>query len=1066
MNNSSHDTELTALVDFLKNAWRFIHSRDTSKNPGEKLLAKRAWYLVIGPESVGKSKLIFEANRQSMPNTQPFAIDPANEATENKRCNLWTTKECIFLDAPGQYFSIDENNDHISWNEFLQQIQKYNRTKPFAGIILTLDVLTFSQQDKTKFNAYLQNIRKLLLSLTKFLNFQCPLFVVFTKLDKIAGFNEFFSDLGQEERNQPFGFDLLQSGNLNLANIFKARFEQMLKRLHERVIWRLHQERKPQKRSLIQNFPLQLESIQSNLATFIYQLSDMCSTQHQLPLQGIYFVSNCQEDESKDILQKTISQNLPIIAEKGPKMAAFPQSLTFFSQQFFKKTLTSKANVVTQQVNTKRNKKLKIIAYAIASSLIVTSSAVLAYNFNKKINLLNSAQIALTNYRLLADQLPQHDADLNQILPALNSLQQAVSDVDKAHMPLLLQDFTHVYSLKNLANKTYHEALTNYFLSGLSSVLEQILNSSQDPDMIYSAFRVYLMLGDPSHFDAQSINDWFNSYWNQTLANNPTMKQQLSSHLNDLLSSPIAPITLNQAIVAKTRAYLNTQPPVVLAYSIVKNESDDTKVNPFANIDSKTLGEVFVNNGTPIKISKIFTAAEFKSVYFDKIPEACNSVINGNDWVLGLAPRTVPTDADRQTLIGNAQQLYLRDYANNWQTLLVNLDIAGWENLQQADTTLTALLSAQSPLIHILRTLADNTTSEKLIASAPGLSSQDIIAIKSNLSGQFDGVADFLNGPATNNSFDQLLVNLTKLKQYIDEIHSADDVNESSFYAAKTHYLIRDNDALGVLIDSAATLPEPLRDWINSLASNTWRLVLENAQTYVNNLWQAKVVDIYNKKIANHYPLDKTSTIDLSLDAFTDFFAPDGIVDSFYKTYLAAFIDNSSSQWQAKRLDGQQLNFSTEFLQQLERASIIRTMYFGTSTVPNVMYSLQPSALEPSVQQFTLDINHQTIQSTQSSVSTPITLTWPGSSNSDTITMTFITQDGQKMSSTFHGPWALFRLLDQSNVQVTPDTKNYDVTFDLNGNSARYQLQAANVINPFIPGIVSSFQCPTQINNN
>jgi type VI protein secretion system component VasK len=58
---------------------------------------------------------------------------------------------------------------------------------------------------------------------------------------------------------------------------------------------------------------------------------------------------------------------------------------------------------------------------------------------------------------------------------------------------------------------------------------------------------------------------------------------------------------------------------------------------------------------------------------------------------------------------------------------------------------------------------------------------------------------------------------------------------------------------------------------------------------------------------------------------------------------------------------------------------------------------------------------------------------------------------------------ALFRLLDQSNLQTSTDTKNFQLTFDLNGNAVRYQLFAANPINPFIPGILEGFRCPEQL---
>jgi len=46
---------------------------------------------------------------------------------------------------------------------------------------------------------------------------------------------------------------------------------------------------------------------------------------------------------------------------------------------------------------------------------------------------------------------------------------------------------------------------------------------------------------------------------------------------------------------------------------------------------------------------------------------------------------------------------------------------------------------------------------------------------------------------------------------------------------------------------------------------------------------------------------------------------------------------------------------------------------------------------------------------------------------------------------------------------MSKSTQRYYVTFDLNGNAARYLLIAKQVENPFTPGILNQFRAPEKL---
>jgi type VI secretion system protein ImpL len=59
-----------------------------------------------------------------------------------------------------------------------------------------------------------------------------------------------------------------------------------------------------------------------------------------------------------------------------------------------------------------------------------------------------------------------------------------------------------------------------------------------------------------------------------------------------------------------------------------------------------------------------------------------------------------------------------------------------------------------------------------------------------------------------------------------------------------------------------------------------------------------------------------------------------------------------------------------------------------------------------------------------------------------------------------HGPWALFRLFDRGNLSEAGSPDRYTLTFRQGDREAEFEVDAASVLNPFVPGVLQSFRCP------
>ena len=82
----------------------------------------------------------------------------------------------------------------------------------------------------------------------------------------------------------------------------------------------------------------------------------------------------------------------------------------------------------------------------------------------------------------------------------------------------------------------------------------------------------------------------------------------------------------------------------------------------------------------------------------------------------------------------------------------------------------------------------------------------------------------------------------------------------------------------------------------------------------------------------------------------------------------------------------------------------------------------------------------------------------------------------QQRSKTYEGPWAWFRLLDNSKLTNTSNSSIYHVTYvlddglsrDNSGNSRlahsiTYEIKAKSINNPFNRNLLGSFRCPERI---
>src|SRR5262249_2102903 len=161
--------------------------------------------------------------------------------------------------------------DAGAWTGFLKILKKFRKRQPINGAIVAIGLSDLLAANEAQRVSHAKAIRARLKELYAELGVRFPVYVLFTKADLVAGFVEFFDDLGREEREQVWGMTFPAEKPGEEGGIIAAypdEFELLVGRLNDRMMERLQQETDAQRRSLIFGFPQQVASLKEITSNF------------------------------------------------------------------------------------------------------------------------------------------------------------------------------------------------------------------------------------------------------------------------------------------------------------------------------------------------------------------------------------------------------------------------------------------------------------------------------------------------------------------------------------------------------------------------------------------------------------------------------------------------------------------------------------------------------------------------------------------------------------------------------------------------------------------------------
>ena len=1056
---------------------------------GRGYLYEQPWFVLIGPPGSGKTTLLTQSGLR-FPLAQPDGIGGLAPGAVagiggTRLCDWWFADEAVLIDTAGRFTTQDSNEtvDRSGWLNFLGLLKRTRSRQPLNGVIVMIslaDVVTVSQSERL-FHARM--IRDRIRELTERLGVRIPVYAIFTKADRIAGFTEFFDDLDRDYRRQVWGMTFqLQHGIEDFTN----EFHLLTNRLNDRLFERLQQERIPARRAIIASFPLQMETLNDALNEFLNAAFGSTRLDPAPFIRGIYFTSSAQEGTPVDRLSSMLARSFGIDQRRMPALRSDTKR-AYFVERLLSEVILGEARLVSSSPTRQRRRLMLRRSGFAAVALVTVLSCIFLWQRNiENRQIIAHNEDAINIYRSKLENLhldPVADDNLPAVLPALNAA-RALPDartLASRHRVWPGMAFNEDADIGMTNHLIYQAALQRLLLPRLMWRLEnQIQEHFSQPAFLYEATRIYLMLSNQGSLEPEMIRDWMLLDWESRFPG-PSAKiqrDQLMEHLNALLETPLPSLQVNGGMVKQARAAFSRVSPAERVYGRIRASamsvpdwSPETALGHGQKQFTRLSGRPMTDT-----IPGFYTSAGFRQILLPALPSAAQDVAS-ESWVLGSSDHSL-NGTTPASLENGVLDLYTADYIRHWDDMLNDLALVPFSGHSDLVQRLYVLSSPQSPmrdfLVAITHELTPATDAQN---EQRGEDKQKADPEKSRLGAFFNRSKG--SNPAAPVPGTEIDLHFAPLVIFTGRTGQAPPINGvmqilNQFEGAIAQLPNADNPAqllqstqnpVQSIQAESLRQPQPVSRWLNQIATAGDSTMAGDAKRTAAAAYSSAQgpAQLCMAVVKNHYPFDPNAEQDAPLDQFIRLFTPGGVLDTYFTTQLAAYVDTKGPVWRAHNLGNTPPPVSAAALAQFQQAARIRSLLFpGNMAVPAIHLHITPLAADPlsKIVNFrfgSLNVVWKAGVNGTLGQALGASMTWPGD-NISNIALDFVPEAAFPRRQ--QGSWAFFHLLDSGVITPTGKPDHLDITFRSGDRSVTYDLETSTPEQVFDHTLFSHFHCP------
>ncbi|MFW6221630.1 MAG: type VI secretion system membrane subunit TssM, partial [Fibrobacterota bacterium] len=705
-------------------------------------LYERPWFLLAGPSQAGKSTLLRGSNLH-FPVKYPSERD--GMIVEGSNRIMWNFgNDGVWIDTHGMLM---EENEKDEWQATIAALAKARRQRPVDGMTIVISAPEILNADPAGINEKAKQLRNRIDELIASWGIEFPVYLVFSRMDEVPGFLDYFSNKMGKWHEQVLGSTLADTQSHMLPRqAFTQEFQLLCLSLSDYRLGILSMEKNTGRRRMVCRFVIHFEGMQEKLADFVAELFKPSNYEGKPIFRGFYFTS-CQEIELDDGQGQSQQQpkyeigdtiaNHPLNPNRknahhnaGSTFGKSKKMRAFFVAPLFSKIMVSSGSMVKH--TQKRSRKEMIRHYATAAALILaalTASATLVSVHNNANNLLKDVGNTISTQTIEDGSIMDAYRYMGRLTKAIEKLQRIENKGVPVSMGMgFYKGDTVLYKLKEeyvtLTKKLIVGPASKYIEFTIRENTSRFGELSADAHKeLYSSLKAYLSISEAmsDHYDdidtaflRPVLIDGVKKYImsKQRISRLPadieaSIHLTMGMYLAYLKGQQFPLMQQNQRVVAEARRRLMRLPDAKNLYQTIANRL-------MQEVPAMTLDDILERSEEGIiksdqTISMLFTQEGFNQYVSDALNQASQNPFK-IDWVIGLDRQQVPASAvEPAKLRDDMIEAYFADYKKQWLSFLGSVHIEQFGNLSRSKRILQKMMADQSELLVLLETVAAHT---------------------------------------------------------------------------------------------------------------------------------------------------------------------------------------------------------------------------------------------------------------------------------------------------------------------------------------------------------------------
>lgn len=1053
------------------------------------------WFVVAGPGGSGKTSMTLSSGLDvhALPSQRRTEI---NIVRPTRHCEWRMTGSAVLLDTSGRYQN--DGPAREEWLAFTDTLKKYRNRRPVDSLVLTIDADRILRASDSEIEQQAKTLRVRLDEFMQRVGVRFPVYLMFTHIDALEGFKEFFSASNASWRNEVWGATIPLDKALSAHALFDAEFDQLSESLARRRLIKLSGLRPAGRQLRIFTFPPKFSQARTKLGLFTSALFRPNPFSESPLLRGFYFTANVKSRDAAASAAASTNGD----EDERPAQAVGD---SFFTQRFFKEVLLADQDVAASfQAAKKRPSILRYVLLGLGALFFFFLVAGMVVSFvGNKFMLASALERGsrvdeISRADLGKDPTKKEPAAARVEVEADDALRDTLSqldDYDRHSPPLHLRFGLYSGNGINSSLRTiYFDSISQRYFKPTVAALEEDLRAfaagsaiapipttasatettaSTADDFLgrhYDLLKAYLMLADPARVEPTFLSNQLQDYWKKSSP--PDMEivsqQQLDFFAKQAGQQDAPHVKVDDKLVSEVRRKLVAYPPVNRFYKRVVTEING-KTTP-VNLDSVLEGSgrgVLLGTYT---VPGSFTIEGYRDFMRPAIEGAAEE-ISKDDWVMG----SVATNAQAQsTDISKLQGMYLREYTDQWRRFVRGISIREFKGKDDSVETLKALSSTDSPMERVMAAVARNTK----ISAKPESSgvwgwikswfsrgTDNELGGDTEVEKEFRPLFQFVSTGAAKKDSSPMSQYRAELRRVLDPLEgaSADQLAQTS------KSLLTGKDELGIqkadqsvsnLLDGFKTAAAvDVKNLLKQPLDNLRAMLYGGGYEQIERAWREQV---YPKAHAMEAGFPFTDAGESSVTDLARFLNPaNGQFSTFFNERLVASFDDAEGQWRLKETGA--FKFSDGFVAYLNNARRLREALFANGgQQPEVSYDITLQSVPNT--DVVVEIDGTRVE-TRGTSPASAKFIWPARAGASGAKISVIGANGEAPAErTFPGAWGLFKMFNAGGASKTADNQ-FSLSWNVGGVSVRATLRPSSTNNPFQRTLFTNLHAPQAVRN-